>query len=60
MKTFAEWLTQSRWLKERAKPKSEVEIAVRDIITNVVEKRDEALIDYTMRFDCPTFSPPIQ
>ena len=33
---------------------------MREILANVREKGDEALIDYTRRFDCPEFAAPLR
>lgn len=43
------------WLAGRENPESKVESAVREIIEAVRERGDEAVIDYTRRFDCASF-----
>lgn len=45
-----------KWLDQRANPESKVADTVRDIIEDVRTRGDEALVDYTRRFDCPDFS----
>jgi len=44
------------WLHRRNTVDPSLEAKVRDIIQNVSEGGDEALVDYTARFDCPAFS----
>jgi len=44
-------------LKKRENPDQAVESRVRDILAHVAAKGDEALIEYTRRFDCPDFTP---
>ena len=48
-----EWVKASQWLDGRFNPGDSVEGSVREILANVREKGDEALIDYTRRFDLP-------
>lgn len=55
-----EWLESSHWLKERQKPDPAVEKAVGEIIANVRDNGDQALVEYTRNFDCPTFHPPLR
>ncbi|MBI4804686.1 MAG: histidinol dehydrogenase [Desulfovibrio sp.] len=43
-------------LKGRENPDLAVEARVRDILANVSAKGDEALVEYTRRFDCPDFT----
>lgn len=43
-------------LKGRENPDQAVESRVRDILAQVSAKGDEALVDYTKRFDCPDFT----
>jgi len=47
----------SEKLKGRENPDQAVETRVRDILAYVKAQGDEALADYTRRFDCPSFSP---
>lgn len=44
------------WLSLRGTSTGDVEDHVRDIITQVRERGDEALLEYTCRFDCPTLT----
>lgn len=55
-----EWVKASQWLDGRFNPGDSVEGSVREILANVREKGDEALIDYTRRFDCPEFAAPLR
>ena len=55
-----EWVKASQWLDGRFNPGDNVEGSVREILANVREKGDEALIDYTRRFDCPEFAAPLR
>jgi histidinol dehydrogenase len=43
-------------LKGRENPDQAVEARVRDILAQVSAKGDEALVEYTRRFDCPDFT----
>jgi histidinol dehydrogenase len=44
-------------LKGRENPDQAVEQRVRDILAHVAAEGDEALADYTRRYDCPDFTP---
>lgn len=55
-----DWLQATGWLTQRITPDPEVEKEVREIINNVHENGDQALIDYTRKFDCPNFEPPLR
>jgi len=44
-------------LKKRENPDQAVESRVRDILAHVAATGDEALTEYTRRFDCPDFTP---
>ena len=55
-----EWVKASQWLDGRFNPGDSVEGSVREILADVREKGDEALIDYTRRFDCPEFAAPLR
>ncbi|MBQ7456503.1 MAG: histidinol dehydrogenase [Desulfovibrio sp.] len=57
--TKQDWDSASLWLKDRAKASADVEIAVREILDSVKTKGDAALIDYTIAFDCESFTPPL-
>ena len=47
----------SRKLKGRENPDQAVEQRVRDILASVAADGDEALAEFTRRFDCPDFTP---
>ena len=55
-----EWRTISQWLADRTTPDAAVENVVREIIANVAANGDEALLEYTRKFDCPDFAPPFR
>lgn len=55
-----DWRAASQWLLARARPNPEVEQSVQEIIANVREKGDQALIDYTRKFDSSDFTPPFR
>ncbi len=48
-----DWPTLITWLEGRANPANSVEGTVRDILAAVRARGDEALLEYTRRFDCP-------
>ncbi|WP_199221447.1 histidinol dehydrogenase [Desulfonatronum sp. SC1] len=50
-----DWPALDDWLKGRWSPELSMEQRVRDILTQVRKQGDEALVDYTRRFDCPDF-----
>ena len=58
--SLQEWEKASTWLNTRGQSGGEVETQVRDILEQVKTKGDEALIEYTAKFDCPDFAPPIR
>ena len=58
--SLAEWKAASGWLDARTGQDPSVEETVRAIISRVKTEGDSALIDYTRKFDCPDFSPPLQ
>ncbi|MBO4300462.1 MAG: histidinol dehydrogenase [Desulfovibrio sp.] len=55
-----EWSDLSQWLRARHNPGNGVEDAVRDIVSEVRSNRDEALVSYTRKFDCPDFDVPLR
>lgn len=55
-----EWPKAAQWLQGRHNPGEGVDLAVREILDAVREKGDDALVDYTRRFDCPDFAPPLR
>ena len=52
----ADWPAIEAWLAQRALPGQDVEGRVRDILDAVATQGDAALVDYTVRFDCPSFT----
>ena len=55
-----EWPEQGQWLAGRSMPEGQVETAVRDMLSAVRGRGDAALVDYTRKFDCPDFAPPLR
>ncbi|MDR2572740.1 MAG: histidinol dehydrogenase [Desulfovibrio sp.] len=55
-----EWPRAGQWLKGRTMADAGVEENVREILAEVRKKGDEALCEYTRRFDCPDFAPPLR
>lgn len=55
-----DWPKASQWLQGRRDPGDGVENAVREILAAVRNTGDEALVDYTRRFDCPEFAQPLR
>ncbi|AMK11379.1 histidinol dehydrogenase [Pseudodesulfovibrio indicus] len=51
----ADWAAIQGWLEKRKDPDTKVDAIVRDILANVRERGDEALTEYTRKFDCETF-----
>ena len=60
VETLEEWRQSSGWLKERSKTGGDVEGQVREILAQVESRGDEALIEYTRKFDCENFSAPLR
>lgn len=58
--SLQEWTDSSQWLRQRNRPNPEIESAVKDIIKAVEERGDEALLEYTRKFDCKDFEPPFR
>lgn len=55
-----EWIDAARWLERRSQPDPEIEKTVLNIIEAVRERGEEALLEYTRKFDCPSFNPPFR
>ena len=49
-----DWPTISSWLTRRDASEANVEPLVRDILSQVRQRGDEAVVEYTRRFDCPS------
>ncbi len=50
-----DWTGIARWLGKRKDPDTKVDTIVRDILADVRERGDEALTEYTRKFDCASF-----
>ena len=55
-----DWPKLAQWLEGRDSIDSSAETVVREIISAVRQQGDTALVDYTRRFDCPDFAPPLR
>lgn len=55
-----EWNVAGAWLTGRTRPDPSVEESVKEIIENVAAKGDEALREYTRKFDAPDFDGPFR
>ena len=60
LQTAHDWPKAAKWLEERRNPGANVESAVRAILDDVRVRGDEALLEYTRRFDCAAFEPPMR
>lgn len=52
----SDWPAIKAWLAGRANPNDQAEQTVREIIDAVAQKGDQAVVDYTQKFDCPDFT----
>lgn len=59
LQSEAQWPLLGDMLAGRYDPDDAVEPVVRDILAAVRSKGDEALAEYTRRFDCPDFTPAL-
>ncbi len=55
-----DWPKLSEIIKGRSESNSSVDQSVYDIINNVVNRGDEALLEYTKQFDCPDLDKPLR
>lgn len=55
-----DWPVLARQLEGRENPGNSVETTVREILADVRARGDEALLEYTRRFDCPDLTPPLR
>ena len=55
-----DWPKLAQMLEGRAGSEDSVEQTVRDILADVALRGDEAVLDYTRRFDCPDMQPPLR
>lgn len=53
-----DWLERSQWLKDRNRIDPAVEKSVAEIIAAVEARGDDALVEYTKKFDSENFAPP--
>lgn len=60
LQSAQDWPRAAQWLAARRNPGDNVEHAVRAIIDDVRAQGDEALLEYTRRFDCADFAPPLR
>jgi len=51
-----DWSEIESWLDKRKDPDTKVDGIVRDILENVKANDDQALCEYTAKFDCPDFT----
>lgn len=51
-----DWADIAVWLDQRKDPDTQVDGLVRNILTEVKERGDDALVTYTRKFDCPDFN----
>jgi len=52
-----DWAPIAARMDQRRDPDAKVDAIVRDILADVKDRGDEALADYTRKFDCDTFTP---
>lgn len=50
-----DWNAIEAWLEQRKDPDTKVDNIVRDILADVKKRGDEALAEYTRKFDCDSF-----
>ncbi|NDV19333.1 histidinol dehydrogenase [Pseudodesulfovibrio sp. JC047] len=50
--TRNDWQAIREWLDQRKDPDTKVDTLVRDILNTVKERGDDALVEYTRKFDC--------
>jgi histidinol dehydrogenase len=55
-----DWPELARVFEGRARPDEDVEREVRAVLADVRRRGDEALLEYTGRFDCPGIAPPLR
>ena len=55
-----DWPQLQQILQGRQTPDSSVDAAVADIIADVINRGDAALLEYTRRYDCPDMQPPLR
>ncbi len=55
-----DWPQLYNIIKGRADADSNVDASVRDILDDVVRRGDDALLEYTKKFDCPDLDKPLR
>lgn len=55
-----DWLEATQWLEQRNIPDPTIEKNVAEIIKDVGQRGDAALLEYTRKFDCETFELPFR
>jgi len=55
-----DWLALAQMLQGRAGSEESVEQKVRGILADVAQRGDEAVLEYTRRFDCPDMQLPLR
>jgi len=60
MRSEQDWPKLARMLEGRVESEESVERTVRDILADVASRGDEAVFEYSRRFDCPDLQPPLR
>ncbi len=55
-----DWPKLAEVIKGRSDADSSVDATVRDILDDVIRRGDEALLEYTKKFDCPELDKPLR
>jgi len=50
-----DWPAIANWLEQRKDPDTKVDAIVRDILADVKDRGDDAIVEYTQKFDCKDF-----
>jgi len=60
LRSERDWPMLAQLLEGRTDSEESVERQVRDILADVALRGDEAVLEYTRRFDCPDLQPPLR
>jgi histidinol dehydrogenase len=60
MRSEQDWPKLAHMLEGRVESEESVERTVREILADVALRGDEAVLEYTRRFDCPDLQPPLR
>lgn len=60
IQSLQDWKDSTQWLGMRNIPDPEIEETVTTIISDVRSRGDDALLEYTRKFDCADFKPPFR